>query len=141
MEPYQYHVYVCHQKKPEGIPSCSAHGSGLGDKVQITACGSIGLCERGPNMVVYPDGVWYSGVTVDDVPTIVSEHFQAGRVVERLANNDAAALKIEIDTNKKRMMAALKANDTAGMLPDDLMQKIRGFQISRVIVFECVGGA
>jgi len=148
MEPYQYHVYVCHQKKPEGIPSCSAHGSekvidrlraevmkqGLGDKVQITACGSIGLCERGPNMVVYPDGVWYSGVTVDDVPTIVSEHFQAGRVVERLANNDAAALKIEIDTNKKRMMAALKANDTAGMLPDDLMQKIRGFQISRVIL-------
>ncbi len=148
MEAYQYHVYVCNQKKPEGVPSCSAHGSdklidrlraeimkkGLGDSVQITTCGSIGLCERGPNMVVYPDGVWYSGVTVDDVPEIVSEHFQSGRIVERLANNDPAAMKAEIDGNKKRMLAAFKANDAAGALPDDLTQRIRGFQISRVIL-------
>lgn len=148
MEAYQYHVYVCNQKKPEGIPGCSAHGSdklidrlraevmkqGLGDTVQITTCGSIGLCERGPNMVVYPDGVWYSGVSVDDVPEIVREHFQSGKIVERLVNSDQAAMKIEIDGNKKRMLAAFKAQDAAGALPDDLMQKIRGFQVSRVIL-------
>jgi (2Fe-2S) ferredoxin/predicted O-methyltransferase YrrM len=148
MEPYRYHVYICNQQKPEGVPSCSAHGSdklidslrmeimkrGLGDSVQITTCGSIGLCDRGPNMVVYPEGVWYSGVTVNDIPEIISEHFQNGKIVERLVNKDAAALKAEIDTNKKKMMAAMKANDAAGVLPDDLMQKIRGFQFSRVIL-------
>ena len=148
MEAYQYHVYVCNQQKPEGVPSCSAHGSekvidrlraevmkkGLGDTVQITACGSIGLCERGPNVVVYPEGVWYSGVRAEDVSEIVSEHFQSGRIVERLANNDPAALRAEIDVNKNRMLAALKAHDAAGVLPDDLTQKIRGFRTSRVIL-------
>lgn len=148
MEPFQYHVYVCNQKKPEGVPSCSAHGSdklidllrrevmkkGLGDSVQITTCGSIGLCDRGPNMIVYPEGVWYSGVKADDVPEIVSEHFQSGKVVERLVNNDADVLKAEIDTNKNKMMAAMKANDTAGMLPVDLSDKIRAFRASRVIL-------
>ncbi len=148
MEPFQYHVYVCNQKKPEGVPSCSAHGSeklidrlraevmkqGLGDTVQITTCGSIGLCERGPNMVVYPEGVWYSGVTLDDVPEIVSEHFKSGNVVERLVNSDPVAMKAEIDGNKKRMLAALKAHDASGVMPDDMMQKIRGFQTSRVIL-------
>jgi (2Fe-2S) ferredoxin/predicted O-methyltransferase YrrM len=148
MEPYQYHVYICNQQKPEGVPGCSAQGSdkvieslrmeimkrGLGDSVQITTCGSLGLCERGPNMVVYPDGVWYSGVTAKDIPEIVSQHFQSGKIVERLVNRDVAAVKAEIDANKKKMMAALKASDAAGVLPDDLMQKIRGFQISRVIL-------
>lgn len=148
MEPYQHHVYVCNQSKAEGVPSCSAHGSeklinrlrqevmkqGLGDSVQITTCGSIGLCERGPNMVVYPEGTWYSGVTPDDIPEIVSEHFKSGRIVERLANNDPVALKVEIETNKKRMMAALKASDEAGVLPDDLLQKIGAFRASRVIL-------
>lgn len=43
------------------------HACGLEDEVQITACGSLGLCERGPNMVVYPERIWYSGVTARDV--------------------------------------------------------------------------
>jgi len=139
---------MCNQVKPEGAPSCSAHGSaklidllraeihknGLDDSVQVTTCGSLGLCERGPNMVVYPEGVWYSGLTADNIPEIVGEHFQKGNIVERLANKDAAALKTEIEGNKKKMLAALKANDEAGVLPIDIMQQIRGFQASRVIL-------
>src|ERR1019366_10119886 len=27
MEPFQYHVYVCDQEKPEGVPCCTARGS------------------------------------------------------------------------------------------------------------------
>jgi (2Fe-2S) ferredoxin len=111
MEPYRYHVYVCDQKKPDGVPCCSAKGSirviealrrelgkqGLADEVQVTTCGSLGLCERGPNMVVYPAGVWYSRVQPEDVPEIVAEHFGKGRIVERLVSGDAAALKAEDD--------------------------------------------
>jgi (2Fe-2S) ferredoxin/predicted O-methyltransferase YrrM len=148
MESFRYHVYVCDQKKPEGVPCCSAHGSakvidalrreivkqGLGDDVQITTSGSIGLCERGPNMVVYPEGTWYSGVTGKDVPEIVREHFGNGRIVERLLSGDQAALRAEIDSNKKKMMAAFKAKDDAGVLPDELQQAISGFRESRAIL-------
>src|SRR6516165_692296 len=121
MEPFRYHVYVCDQRKAEGMPCCSARGSGcvldalrgeiarrgLLNEVQVTVTGSLGLCERGPNMVVYPEGVWYSGVSPADVPEIVSEHFQNGRPVERLTNRDATALREEISRNRTRMMAAL----------------------------------
>ena len=56
---------------------------GLGDDVQITVCGSLGLCEHGPNLIVYPEGVWYSGVTPEDVPEIVASHFENDTPVER----------------------------------------------------------
>jgi (2Fe-2S) ferredoxin/2-polyprenyl-3-methyl-5-hydroxy-6-metoxy-1,4-benzoquinol methylase len=148
MEAFRYHVYVCDQKKPEGAPCCSANGSakvidalrreisrqGLGDEVQITTSGSIGLCERGPNMVVYPDGIWYSSVNPDDVPEIVREHFGNGRIVERLSSGDQAAVRAEIDSNMKKRLAALKARDDAGVLPDDLQQAISSFRESRAIL-------
>lgn len=148
MEPYRLHVFVCDQKKPEGAPCCTARGSlqvidalrrevvsaGLADEVQITTCGSIGLCTRGPNMIVYPEGVWYSGVQPEDVPEIVREHFKGGRVVERLANRDQAALRAEVEISKQKMMAARAANDAAGVLPDEFQQAIQGFRVSRVLL-------
>ncbi len=128
MEPFRHHVYACQQEKPGNAPCCSARGSaavldalrkelgaqGLGDEVQVTTCGSLGMCERGPNMVVYPEGVWYSGVQVADVPEIVREHFKGGRPVERLANREAAVLKKEILENRAKAMAALRAAQAAG---------------------------
>jgi len=148
MEPFRYHVYVCDQQKPEGVPCCWARGSarvidvlrreiaarGLMEKVQITVCGSLGLCERGPSMVVYPEGIWYSGVKPEDVPELVRVHFQEGRVVDRLANADAAALGAEVRSNRDKMLAAQHAKDAAGVLPDDLAQTLRAFQESRVLL-------
>ena len=148
MEPYRYHVYVCEQRKPEGIPSCSANGSphvidalrrelreqGLAGAVQVTPCGSFGLCQRGPNMVVYPDGVWYSGVRPADVPEIVREHFGGGRVVERLRSGDPATLREEIEGNRRNMAQALAAREKAGVLPDDFQQTLRAFQESRALL-------
>jgi (2Fe-2S) ferredoxin len=127
MEPFTYHVYVCTQEKPDGAPCCAARGgagvldalraeigrAGLDGAVQLTTCGSIGLCERGPNMVVYPEGVWYSGVTVEDVSEIVREHFGRGRVVARLANADPVALKAEIAENRRKAIAAMRARAAA----------------------------
>jgi (2Fe-2S) ferredoxin/predicted O-methyltransferase YrrM len=162
MEAFRYHVFICDQKKAEGVPGCNASGSErvidalrrelgarrLMDEVQVTVCGSLGVCERGPNMVVYPEGIWYSGLTPQDVPEIVEKHFQQGQVVERLVNRDAAALAAEIRSNRDKYLAALRAKDAAGALPDDLQEKIRGFQESRVIltaieldVFSAVGSS
>ena len=124
MEPFRYHVYACQQEKPgTSLPCCSARGSaqvleelrkelaaqGLMNDVQVTTCGSLGMCERGPNMVVYPEGIWYSGVQVADVPELVREQVVNGRPLERLVNRDAFALKKEIEENRAKAMAALRA--------------------------------
>jgi len=148
MQPYRYHVFACDQQKPEGVPCCSARGSRqvldalraqvaaqkLADQVQVTACGSLGLCERGPNLVVYPEGTWYSGVSAGDVAEIVRSHFGNGQPVERLVNHNAEAVRAEIAGNKQKMQAALRAKDAAGAVPDELAQTIRGFQESRAIL-------
>lgn len=148
MEPFRFHVFVCDQQKPEGVPCCAARGAGqvlealrreinargLENEVQVTACGSLGLCEHGPNLVVYPEGFWYSGVTAADVPEIVGSHFQADTPVERLLRTDAAALRAEIVTNREKMFAARRAKEAAGVLPDELNERIRGFQESRAVL-------
>jgi (2Fe-2S) ferredoxin len=132
MEPFRYHVYLCTQEKPDPkAPSCTNRGSkevlealraelgkaGLADEIHVTTSGSLGLCERGPNMVVYPDGVWYSGVQKADVAEIVREHFMNNRPVARLVNKDAAALKSEILENKRKYLAALKAAQAGQQKP------------------------
>ena len=145
MQPFHYHIFICDQRKPEGVPCCPVRGSsatiealrkevatrGLLDEVQITTCGSLGACERGPNMVVYPEGVWYSGVGEADVPEIVRSHFQQGTPVEALARTDPAVLRAEILQNREKMFAARRAREAAGVLPDELNALIRGFQESR----------
>jgi (2Fe-2S) ferredoxin/predicted O-methyltransferase YrrM len=148
MQPFRYHVFVCEQQKAEGVPCCSARGAvqtidalrreigrqNLTGKVQVTSCGSIGLCERGPNLVVYPDGLWYSGVTAADVPELVTEQFVNERPLERLLNRDEPALKAEIDINRNRYLAAMKAQDEAGVVPELLMNTVRGYQASRILL-------
>lgn len=148
MEPFRLHVYACNQKKSEGAPSCTANGServiaalrreiarqGLAGEVQVTTCGSLGLCTRGPNMVVYPEGVWYSGVAPGDAEEIVRDHFRDGHVVERLLSGETNALRAEMDANRQKMLAALEAQNAAGALPGDLRQAINGFRESRVLL-------
>jgi len=148
MEPFRFHVFVCDQQKPEGVPCCSARGSGhvldalrreirvrgLESEVQITTCGSLGLCESGPNMVVYPEGTWYSEVTPEDVQEIVPSHFQKVTPVERLARSDAPGVRAEILTNREKMLQGLGAREAAGALLDELNERIRAFQESRVIL-------
>ena len=148
MQPFRYHVLACDQRKPDGMPCCNGRNAaavietlrreiaikGLIDQVQVTVTGSLGLCERGPNWVVYPDGTWYSNLTTADVSEIVSEHFEHDRPVARLMNTDATAVKSEITNNRNRMMAALKARDAAGVLPDDFNEMVRGYQPSRIVL-------
>jgi (2Fe-2S) ferredoxin len=52
--------------------------------VKETECICFGLCSHGPNVIVYPDGVVYSGVKPQDVAQIVRQHLVGGAVVDRL---------------------------------------------------------
>ncbi|OGB98427.1 NADP oxidoreductase [candidate division KSB1 bacterium RBG_16_48_16] len=58
--------------------------AGLTNEVRVVETGSLGIYNKGVVLVVYPDAVYYAGVTVEDVADIVSEHIIKGRVVERL---------------------------------------------------------
>jgi (2Fe-2S) ferredoxin len=44
------------------------------------------VCERGPNAVVYPDGVFYHSLTVEKMERIITEHLIGGKVVEEYVN-------------------------------------------------------
>src|SRR5689334_21014950 len=94
------HLFVCQNDRPVGgRPSCGAGGAAavlgalqravgadpeLWGKVAITPCGCLGPCFEGPTVVVYPDAVWYGGVTAADVPEILESHLRGDRPVERL---------------------------------------------------------
>ena len=148
MEPFRFHLFVCTQQKPEGVPSCAASGSfavldaldretqvrGLSNDVQLTTCGCMGLCDEGPVMVVYPAGVWYRRVQPSDVAEIVGTHLRDGKPVDRLVWNDAAAMKAMSVEHGEKFRAAMAAREKAGTLPERLDQMIRGYMPSRCIL-------
>jgi (2Fe-2S) ferredoxin len=53
-------------------------------EVLLTECGSIGFCSIGTAVMVHPDGTMYGQVTPADVPEIIEDHLETGKVVERL---------------------------------------------------------
>ncbi len=69
--------------------------AGLSEEVKLVQTGCFGLCALGPVVIIYPDGTFYSRVTTDDVPEIVSEHLLKGRVVERLVYADTGEEKAD----------------------------------------------
>ena len=52
--------------------------------MRANASGCLDACEFGVSVVVYPEQVWYGGVTTADVDEIVERHLIGGEVVERL---------------------------------------------------------
>ncbi|MGF6969275.1 (2Fe-2S) ferredoxin [Paraburkholderia sp. WC7.3g] len=54
------------------------------DTVAITYSGCLGPCDQGAHVLVYPDAVLYSGVTMGDVEKIFTRHLEGGEPVQRL---------------------------------------------------------
>jgi len=55
---------------------------GLIDEVQVLETSRIGEPNRyGPHLDVYPEGTHYVGLSQDDIPFLVEEHFLKGRSV------------------------------------------------------------
>ncbi|NTU74557.1 MAG: NADH-quinone oxidoreductase subunit NuoF [Anaerolineaceae bacterium] len=91
MKYFRSHVLVCVD------PVCLGKGAhdvldalndelvaqGLIDEVQVLETSRIGGCSQGPEMMVYPEGVHYVGMTPDDIPFIVEEHFLKGRIAQK----------------------------------------------------------
>ena len=58
---------------------------GLTDKVTIGLSGCLGMCDKGPILVVNPGYTLYGRVTENDIPEIVQEHLINGDPIARLA--------------------------------------------------------
>ncbi|MDX1315313.1 MAG: SLBB domain-containing protein, partial [Eudoraea sp.] len=52
-----------------------------GDSVEVKRTGCHGFCEKGPLVVVEPEGLFYAGVSVDDVPDIAQTFFPDGEAL------------------------------------------------------------
>ena len=94
-----HHFFVCTNRRPDGhpLPSCAARGGtsvfeaftmelarrGFPPGLKVTATGCLTPCQQGPTVVVYPVGVWYAGVSAEDVREIVETHLGGG-IVTRL---------------------------------------------------------
>ena len=62
--------------------------NGLENEIRVVKTGCFGLCALGPIMIIYPEGSFYSMVTEEQIPEIVSEHLVKGNVVEKYLYNE-----------------------------------------------------
>lgn len=90
---YDTHVLICKGgdcKKRGSKPVRTAlkdelRAQGLNRDVRVDSVDCLGLCKHGPNLIVYPGGTWYLGVTEEDMPGVVQRHLKDGEPVEHLA--------------------------------------------------------
>ena len=62
--------------------------NGLKGKVEVKVTGCHGFCEKGPIMVIHPEGTFYSQIKAEDVPEIVAETLVNKQLVDRLLFKD-----------------------------------------------------
>jgi (2Fe-2S) ferredoxin len=96
---YHKHIFICVNQRPEGERrSCGEqHGMALVNafkqslksrkltiRVRAQKSGCLDICNFGPTMVVYPEGVFYVNVQLDDVEEIIESHILGNKPVQRL---------------------------------------------------------
>jgi (2Fe-2S) ferredoxin len=117
MPKFEKHIFICGNQRPPGSPRrcCDPEGQatlqkafkqrladlGLKGRVRANQSGCLDQCEHGPNMVIYPEAVWYGGVTLNDVDEIVQSHILDGKPVERLQLPDSCLNNKECPHRKR----------------------------------------
>ncbi|MCC6797921.1 MAG: (2Fe-2S) ferredoxin domain-containing protein [Candidatus Hydrogenedentes bacterium] len=84
--PHEKIIFVCTNRRELGERICCAEGggcdlrdtlkemvkaSGLKGKVRVSASGCMDKCEEGPNVMIFPDNIWLSGVGANDLRPIL----------------------------------------------------------------------
>ncbi len=103
--PQERHVLACMG------PRCTSRGPGrlyihfhkrLRDRglwgrsgVHAAQTGCLSPCNLGPTMIVYPEGVWYCGLTIEAMDRVVDGHLVGGKVVEEYAREPGRHERLE----------------------------------------------
>ncbi len=117
MPAFTSHIFVCcNQREPgqkrgccdpngkEELRSCfkkELKRHDLGALVRANEAGCLDQCELGPTVVIYPQGIWYGNVQLEDVRRIVEETVIGGRVLEDLLIPDEALNAKKAGKDKK----------------------------------------
>ena len=118
MKYYRSHVLMCID------PECLSKGAhevmdalqdelvaeGLIDEVQVLETSRIGGCFHGPEMMVYPEGVHYTNLTVDDIPYLVEEHFLKGRIAQKFLEPEISMTDEELGAPKPKEVRIVLKN-------------------------------
>jgi (2Fe-2S) ferredoxin len=96
---FRAHLFMCTNRRPPGHPMSSCADKGAQelaeamrnifkemnlDDARANMAGCLGRCDKGPVLVIYPEGVWYSVKTPADIEEVLTKHLAKGERVERL---------------------------------------------------------
>jgi (2Fe-2S) ferredoxin len=100
MPNFDHHIFICTNQRPPENPRGCCDATGLGQlqlqfkqelaarglkgNIRANKAGCLDQCEHGPTVVIYPEAIWYGGVTTADVAEIVESHLINGIPVARL---------------------------------------------------------
>ncbi len=85
--PYTCHILVCTNDREGKRKSCADSDSpgirkslkagvkerGWVGDVRVSQCGCLGLCQKGPNVIIYPQNEWFASVSPADTDAILSK--------------------------------------------------------------------
>ena len=104
--PFIAHIFVCTNDRKGVRKSCAdndsqlikarlkefVNGNGWKGKVRVSSAGCLGLCEKGPNVIIYPQRIWFSAVCaaeLDEIKSVVENILEgAGNEVLSDKNSD-----------------------------------------------------
>ncbi|MCB9772342.1 MAG: (2Fe-2S) ferredoxin domain-containing protein [Candidatus Omnitrophica bacterium] len=88
--PYEKCIFVCVNDHHGQKPSCGDHKGeeifrklretakvrGLHPRMRVTQAKCLGQCSTGTTIMIYPNNIWYRGVTLDNLGEIIEDVFQ-----------------------------------------------------------------
>ncbi|MEE9567972.1 MAG: (2Fe-2S) ferredoxin domain-containing protein [Candidatus Binatia bacterium] len=89
-QPYVRQIFMCNNNRHGESPSCGHNGSeemveelkkvakerNLKGKLRVAKSGCLDLCAFGPNLMIWPEGIWYMKVTKTDIPEIIDTYLK-----------------------------------------------------------------
>jgi (2Fe-2S) ferredoxin len=104
MSKFTSHIFICCNRRSSDHPrgSCDQAGyeklrsafkaeiakRGLKPAVRANKAGCLDQCELGPIVVIYPQQIWYGGVTEKDVSRIIQKTVVEGNILDDLLIED-----------------------------------------------------
>ena len=99
---YDKHIFICANQKAEGKKCCGeAFGldavqhlrnkikeANLPVSIRVQKAGCLDVCQQGPALVVYPEGVFYGGLNLEALDQIFEKHIVKNQIVKEFELTD-----------------------------------------------------